>query len=184
MLNALTLAVPPLSLTTFSLLDALPILSSLVMVQVTLSPRPRTTEPVCAFPLTAPAAPTQLQVPSVYVETTSSWSVLLPALRPVSVLLVYVVVAPFTEPASKVNAPAPVVMPKALTVAVPPLSLTTFLTIVSDAALSSLVMVQVTLSPRPRPTEPVCAFPLTAPAAPTQLQVPSVYVETTLPRRL
>ena len=55
--------------------------------------------------------------------------------HPVSVVLVYFsVFAPSATPASKVSAPALVVRPKSATVFVPPLSLTTRLTIVSEAA--------------------------------------------------
>ena len=92
-----------------------------------------------------------------------------------SVVAVYFsVLAPSAEPGPKDSAPASVVMPKSPTTFAPPLSLTIRLTMVKLAAWSSLVMVQVTFSPLASATDPVCAFELTAPAAPTQLQLPSV----------
>src|SRR5438045_1112847 len=122
-------------------------MSLLVIVQVTLSPLPRTTEPAWAFPLTAPAAPVQLQAPSAYPGTTFSWSDLLPALRPVSVLAVYFsVYATSAAPAPNVSPPPAAVMPKSVTTFAPPLSLTIRLTIVRLAGWSSLVIVQVALS--------------------------------------
>src|SRR5437667_40771 len=59
-----------------------------------------------------------------------SWRVLLPALRLLRVLLVYVVVEPTVTPELNVSVPAPVVIPKSVTPFDPPLSLITFLTIV------------------------------------------------------
>src|SRR2546428_545385 len=103
------------------------------MVQVTLSPLPTRTEPFRAFVLTAPV-PSQLQAPFVYPFTVPSMSDLVPALRLVIALLVYVVVDPATARATTVSGRALVVMPKSPPALPPPLALTIFLTIVSDAA--------------------------------------------------
>src|SRR5437016_4282052 len=103
-----------------------------------------------------------------------SWRVLLPALRLLRVLLVYVVVEPTFTPELNVTVPAPVFIPSLLAALPISLSLITFLTIVRLAGSSLLVIVQVTFSPLPRTTEPVSKFELTVPAAPTQLQLPSV----------
>src|SRR5258706_58730 len=108
--------------------------SEFVMVQVALSPLPKATEPAVAVPTTVPAVPAQPQVPSLYPDTAFSSSVLVPALTPVSAVLVYVVVLPTVAPAPNDRVPALVARPKSPTTFVPPWLLTTFLTIVKDAA--------------------------------------------------
>src|SRR5258706_14310198 len=94
-----TTFVPPLALTTFLTIVSDVAWSELVIVQVAASPLLRTTEPAVAVPTTVPEVPVQLQVPSVYPVTAFSSSVLVPALKPVSVVAVYVVVVPLTDTA-------------------------------------------------------------------------------------
>src|SRR5437764_8055199 len=113
-----TTAVPPLSLTIRLTIVSDGGASLLVIVHVTLSPRPKTTEPVCGLLLTAPALPTQLHVPSLYPVNVPSCRDLVPAVRFVSVVEVYFrVLAPSAAPAPKTSAPASVVMPNAPTTA-------------------------------------------------------------------
>src|SRR6184192_2121070 len=104
----------------------------------------------------------------------SSRRVLLPALRPLIVVLVYLsVFAPSATPAlNGVSVPAELDRLKSLTVFVPPLSLTTRLTTVSFAAWSLLVIVQVTSSPLARVTAPRL-IELLVRVPPSHDQVPS-----------
>src|SRR6266540_4288916 len=134
------------------------------------SPFATTTQPALKVPRTAPATPLQLQVPAVYPATALSTKVGVPALTE-SVLLVYLsVLAPSATPGPKLSPPALVVIPKASTAAVPPLSLTIRFTSVRVPALTESVLLVYfsVLAPSATPPSKVSAPALVViPKAPT-----------------